>query len=790
MLHRLKLLMLAGCLLTVAADAANAQSTELAGVVRDTTGGLLAGARVTVTGATAATSRTVVTNDRGRYELDGLPAGHYLVEVSLTGFEPRTTAIDIKAGASTLDLVLATGALSETVTVTATKAGVADIQTTPIAVTALAAGTLERLDVQTIEGLAGFVPSLTLSQHTGLAQVTIRGVGSNDVLAGADPSSTVHVDGVYLARPSMVFMDFLNVERVEVLRGPQGTLYGRNSVGGTIQIITRQPTNTLETSLRLTAGNYDKLRAEGAVSGPLVKGKVMGNFAFLRGSRDGFVTDLDHLDHSLGSEDTWAGRGQLRIVFGTENELLLSTDYGRFEGVPLTYAKAIKARAGFSFDNPTSLWDVRTSHLASGESLQQGDSAKLVLRVNDTTVLNSLTAYRASNHRFFVDADATELPLQASDVRDIQHQISQELTLVRHTPKLTWVGGAFFFDEHDRGPVLITLYAAGIENRPDARFTTRAWALFNQATYQVSDRVSLTGGVRYTNEVKDLANTGGTYRLGTTSLAVPTPFYDFVDRASYDAWTPKVGIQMRATQDAFFYASATRGFKSGGFNASSPEAGKPYNPEFAWSFESGLKSTMASGRVHVNTAVFSTDLQGLQVQSFVRPGLIDISNAASARINGVEVETSGTSGAVQLSGNLSWLDATYGSYLAVGAGGVTRAAEGNRLNNAPAWSGSGSASYSLLLGSAGTVSMRGDVSWQSRVFFTPFNDDVETQTAYGLVHVRIGFEPAHHRWEIAVYARNLGNTEYITGTGSTAPAAIVGRPGEPRQWGTQFTLRP
>jgi iron complex outermembrane recepter protein len=162
----------------------------------------------------------------------------------------------------------------------------------------------------------------------------------------------VHLDGVYLGRPAMVFADFLNVERVEVLRGPQGTLYGRNSVGGTVNIVTRQPTNTLETSVRLTAGNYHKLRAEGAVSGPLIKNKAMGDFAFLRGTHKGFVKDLDHPDHSLGSEDTWAGRGQLRIVLGTHSELLVSGDHGQYEGVPLTYAKPLVAKPGFSFDNP------------------------------------------------------------------------------------------------------------------------------------------------------------------------------------------------------------------------------------------------------------------------------------------------------------------------------------------------------------------------------------------------------------------------------------------------------
>jgi iron complex outermembrane receptor protein len=266
------------------------------------------------------------------------------------------------------------------------------------------------MGVRTVEGLGGMVPSVTMSMHAAGAQVTIRGIGS--AVVGGDPSSTIHLDGVYLGRPAMVFADFLNVERVEVLRGPQGTLYGRNSVGGTINIVTRQPGNTLETSMRLGVGNYDSLRVEGAVSGPLVENKAMGSFAFLRNSREGFVRDLDHPDHSLGSEDTWAGRGQLRVVFTPGSELLLSGDYGRFDGIPLTHAKPIAAKPGYSFDDTGSLWTVRTSHPTSGRNLQQGASAKLVVPLSATTTLTSLTAYRESNYRFFIDADATELTEQ------------------------------------------------------------------------------------------------------------------------------------------------------------------------------------------------------------------------------------------------------------------------------------------------------------------------------------------------------------------------------------------
>jgi iron complex outermembrane receptor protein len=792
LLKPLQTLLWTACVLALPVTAMAQPVSQLSGVVRDTTGSALPGVTVTITGAALVAPQTLVTNEQGRYELDALPAGRYLVSASLSGFETRTAWVDVEAGPATRDLTLDVSSFSDRVTVTATKTGAADVQTTPIAVTALPGRTLEQLGIQTVEGLAGFVPTLIVSQHTGAAQVTIRGIGTNSTVVGADPSSTVHLDGVYLGRPVMVFSELMNVERVEVLRGPQGTLYGRNSVGGTINVVTRQPTNALDTSVRLTAGNYDKLRVEGAVSGPLIKNKVMGNFAFLRSSRQGFVNDVEHPDHSLGNEDTWVGRGQLRVVFGAHSELLLSTDYGRLDGVPLTYAKPIASKRvpGLSFDSPASLWEVRTSHLTSGENTQQGASARLTLPLSATTTLNSLTAYRKSNYRFFIDADATELTLQTSDVPDLQHQFSQELTIVQRTPKVTWIGGVFFYEDHNEGQVEITVFPVATQIRPFAKIGTNAGALFGQATFSVSSRVSLTAGARYTGEQKDLDTTGGEYRLGTAILTSPDTFYDFAERATYHAWTPKISLQVQGSRDAFVYLSATRGFKSGGFNPAAREPGRGFSPEFAWSYEGGLKVTIAGGRVRANTALFYSDYQDLQVQSFLRPGVPDISNAASATIRGIEFETAAAAWhGLQLSGTVSWLEASYDDYLALLPGGRPLDATGNRLNNAPQWSGSGSAVYDFAIGGAGTAAVRADVSWQSRVFFTPVNDAIETQRAYGLLHVRAGFEPQSRRWEVAVYVRNLGNQDYITGTANVPIPAITGRPGDPRQWGTQFTLR-
>jgi iron complex outermembrane receptor protein len=785
---RVRTFLTASCLVVFGVTAAWSQPTgQLSGVVRDTMGGVLPGVEVSVTSVGGVTPRTSLTDGQGRYEVDALLPGRHTVEASLGGFQPKASDVDIDGGRATLDLVLSVSTVLEKVTVTATKTGTADIQTTPIAVTALPERTLEQLGVNTVEGLAGFVPSLTVSHFAGLAQVSIRGIGTNGLIPGADPSSTIHLDGVYLARPAMLFMDFLNVERVEVLRGPQGTLYGRNSVGGTINIVSRQPTNTLEGMARLTAGSHDKLRAEAAVSGPLVKDKVMANFAVIRDTRDGFVQDVDHPDHPLGSVDNWAGRGQVRVVFGSRNELLVSADYGRFDGVPVMEAKPILAKPGFSFDNPDGLWAVRTSDLTSGQNTQKGASAKLTVQLNRTTTLNSLTAYRTSHQRSFMDTDGTELQLQASDIPDVQHQISEELTVMQRLPKLTWIGGAFLFDEDVDAEVRITVYPA-IQLRPFSTNRANARALFGQATFDVSRRVSLTGGARYTTERKDLHATGGVYVLGTDIVADPRSVRVFDGRATFQAWTPKGGVQMQVSDDTFAYVSAARGFKSGGFNPGTP--GETVTPEFAWTYEGGVKRMIAGGRARVNTAVFYTDYQDLQVLSFLRPGVPNISNAASAGITGVEVEAAASAWrGVQLAGSVSWLDATYDRYRAVGPGGVTGDAAGHRLNNAPEWSGSGSAAFEFATGRAGFASVRCSVSGQSRVFFTPFNTNIETQAPYALVHLRAGFEPHHRRWELSVFVRNLANQEYLTSTANVPLPAFTGQPGEPRMWGTQFTLR-
>ena len=295
----------------------------MVGSIVDQTGAPLAGVRVTIRGVAV---RTADTGAAGDFAFPDLPEGDYEISAELSGFERQRRAVRVRAGERvTVSFTLRVALVAETI-VTAAKAGGRDVQEIPIAITAVSQADLGRLGTQTIEEAPALAPSVTFSQNTGWGQLTIRGIGTNAVFAGSDPSSAIYLDGVYLARPAMAFARFLDLERIEVLRGPQGTLYGRNAVGGAMNLIPRPPTNDFQASARFTAGNFGELRADARVSGPLKRDRVMGSVAFARGVRDGFVRDLEHPDHPLGGDDDTAARGQLRVVFDRRTSLLLSSD--------------------------------------------------------------------------------------------------------------------------------------------------------------------------------------------------------------------------------------------------------------------------------------------------------------------------------------------------------------------------------------------------------------------------------------------------------------------------------
>jgi iron complex outermembrane receptor protein len=247
---------------------------------------------------------------------------------------------------------------------------------------------------------------------------------------------------------------------------------------------------------------------------------------------------------------------------------------------------------------------------------------------------------------------------------------------------------------------------------------------------------------------------------------------------------------MKLSDGALTYLSATRGFKSGGFNLSSTVPGRGFAPEFAWSYEGGWKGTLMGGRSRFDVAAFLMDYTNLQVQTALGQGIFDIRNAAAATIRGVEVENTSRLGrGVEAGGKVAWLDAKYDQYIAVNNLNVTGNVADNRLNNAPEWSGRVWVEWSGNISSSRRLSIVADTTAQSTVFYTPFNDKIQFQGPYGLLGARIEYGSSHRRWAIAAYARNLTNADYITATFGSAPVAYGGRPGPSRQFAIDFTVR-
>ena len=765
-----------------------AQTTgELSGSVYDQTGAVLAGVRVSVGGSKPQEVRTAAD---GSFAIVDIPEGDYEVAAELTGFETSHHSVHVRAGGQlTLSFTMHLAIVQQTV-VTATKEGESDVQSVPMAISVVSDSEVERLGITTVDQVAALAPSVTFTQNSNFGQLSIRGIGTNAVYAGSDPSSVIYLDGVYLARPAMAFVEFLDLDRIEVLRGPQGTLYGRNAVGGAMNLISRTPTNEFEGSARFTIGNFGTFRGEGQASGPLKRDKVMGRISFMRSVGDGYVRDLEHPDHPLGGDDVTAARGQLQFVFNTRTSLLLSSDVSDQRGTPLTFNKVLAVKPGFQIDNPADLHDVRTSVPGTQHQLQYGGSARLTTALTPSTSLVSLTAYRKLDYTFSLDSDITELDLSTFDQRESQHQLSEELTLSHQRSEFSWVGGAFFFGEADDQDLRSPQLPTQVEIRLHPVVDAASRALFGQSSFRLKSQLSATVGLRYTNESKNIDNAGGLYSLSTPVTVIPGSDYSYSDSINHTAWTPKFGLEMKLAGGALGYVSATRGFKSGGFNLSSTEAGRGYLPEWVWSYEGGLKDMLMRGRSRFGLSAFVMDYTNLQVQTTIQPGVYDIRNAASATIRGVEAENTTRLGrGFDAGGHMTWLDATYDHYIAVAVGGATGDVSGNRLNNAPEWAGRLWLQWSGGIGHSGRLSVLADATAQSTVFFTPFNDDIQRQDSYAILGARIEYGPSHRRWSIGAYARNLTNTNYIMATFGTSPAAFGGRPGAPRQFAIDFSVR-
>lgn len=678
----------------------------------------------------------------------------------------------------------------EEIVVTATKTGETALQRTPMAITAMSGDTIAESGIGNVRDLAPFVPNLQVAENTGQAQVYIRGIGTNQVTAGADPSSTVHVDGIYIARPASYFLSFLDVERIEVLRGPQGTLYGRNSVGGTINVISRKPDNNLRIGVRGEVGNYDRRQIEGYLSGPLVDDRVAASVSVMSSSHDPYRKNIVPGGAGIDDEDVVAGRAQLRFTPSDAVDVVLRGDWLKDDSTIVGFQKLLEPRGSLVDSVLGDFGRVALDAEQYSHRRIAGASLDATFHLSDHLQLRSLTGWRELDWDLAIDSDASDASVLQTVLTNKQDQISTELNLAGDYDRFRFVAGLYYFQEDDTQPIKVRSFVPGTESRSYPVVDTESWAVFGQLTYDLTDTLSATIGVRYTEEDKHFVQNAGTYSMATDTIVGSPVAYERVGR--YRATTPKLGLEWQAASNAFVYASATRGFKSGGFVNSSRNPEQGFAPEYLWSYEAGVKTDWFNNRLRVNASAFYYDYEDLQVLFFLSPGVTDTRNAATASIYGLELEVQAVpTPNLNVGFALGLLNAEYDDFKSAPRRGNQSVfdASGQKLNAAPRLAFSGHAEYEWPLFSQWSAFVRAEASFKDQQFFTPENLDLESQDAYWLLQGAVGLRDAYGRWTVSAWGRNLLDEDYVTTTASFAAGRVAGRPGAPRTYGIGFNYR-
>lgn len=668
----------------------------------------------------------------------------------------------------------------EDITVSATKMGETNLQTTPMSITTFDEEQLSSRNIRDVSGLAHATPNLNISQNVDYAQVYIRGVGTNNVFPGGESSSTIHYDDVYLSRPLMIFSNFIDVEQVEVLRGPQGTLYGRNSVGGTINIKPYLPTNETRVKASVDIGNYDTYRFAGAASGALVEDKLMAGFSFITNDSEGYVDNLGTggaSDNHFNDEDDYGVRGTLRWLFADSAEFILSTDYyNKDDSGPQrkpTYRLADGTVTSVSTHISDS-FEINPNFNSEDDLKNWGVHGKFIWDVSEDYQFKSITAYRGMDWNFHGDTDYTEFVRNDITLKEDQTQFSQEFQLIKKTGVFTWQAGLYYFNEDNEYFTESKLLFIPLSLEFEGDTETTSYATYFQGDYAFSDRLSLILGGRYTHEEKKIKGTSFFGGAGKNKI-------------TESEFTPKIGLDFYMTDSVFLFGSISEGFKSGGFNFTSAIDSSEYDPEYLTAYEIGLKSDWLDKKLRINASLFYYDYDDLQVQSFEN-SVVKIHNAASADINGAELEVSYLPTANwQFDSAISWLDATYDKFKNNSEDGKVSDVSGNHLNSTPEWTADLTARYYQSI-SSGTIIYRLNYYWQDDEFYTPSNNSLKGQSNYDLINASVSLITYDDRLEIMLYGDNLTDEDYFNGTVDfDSHNGIAGNIMPPRTYGIKAT---
>jgi len=673
------------------------------------------------------------------------------------------------------------------------------IDEVPVAVSAFSASDLDDLQASKIDGLQGAVPNLNIVQGRGSSSnvnIFIRGIGQPDALQTFDPGVGFYVDDVYYSRINGALLGLFDIDHIEVLRGPQGTLYGKNSTGGAVKVITKNPEDMTGGSVELTMGDYGRIDTNAYLGGDL--GSVMsGSIAIGSFKNDGFVKDPD-TGRRFNDDDTKAARAKL-VYYPTDRfTATLAFDYTHQDTdltmgrptAPLVSTDLATGELGIHLLPETDKWDytARTSFGPDqGQKLiHKGASLHMDWDVDDQWQFKSISAWRKLDTDAFIDIDASEFELGDVLVSLDQKQFSQELQFqFDNSDDLEAVFGLYYLNE--KVPSYQEAYADDFLTFMDIPIDflrtieddldTTSYAAFGHFNWSFGNDWSLAGGLRYTHEEKDYFRTTSAWFGAPLDAASEDPQAVIPKTGkSWSALTPSLSLQKQFTPQTMGYVSANRGFKSGGYNgrANSPEeADNPiFDPEFVWTYEMGVKTRSANGRARAGFNVFHSTYKDFQarVSSITNPDApipefsFPVLNAAKLTMDGAEFEGSLFVGqGTRLQTQIGYLNAKYDRFddprtaLDPSLAGLH-----DHVAFSPRWTARLAATQTFTLPNSSALTLGGDVSWRDDTWLSVDNRPGLMQKDYTLVGLFGMYDSADGSWQLRAGVRNLTDEVYKT----------------------------
>jgi iron complex outermembrane receptor protein len=642
-----------------------------------------------------------------------------------------------------------------------------NLQEVGTSLTAFDANSLEQLGLKDVTSIALQVPGLQFNQFGSTVTIyNLRGVSQNDFSDHQEAPVAVYADDAYIASTGALAGSLFDVQRVEVLRGPQGTLFGRNATGGLIHYLSNQPTDTLDGYIDVSGGNFEHIDTEGAIGGPLTD-TLSARASFATNHHEGYI--VNRLGGRINDQKQYAGRlqfkwkladnGEIRLkLHGVLNDDEVAGNYSWAASAPDATGRGVfqpGASDFFGYTNPsTNPFDQSEDRRGLFNRTVYGATVHAIWKT-DAVTLTSVTDYLHVYKRYGEDSDVSPNPIFNYDVLYHYHQLSQELRLNGSLDGFRWVGGLYYLHYNSRDIGTTALIEPIGFGQADFSLSTSSPSVFAQAEYDLTSQLTLLGGARYTYDDKKFNYYYFCEACGQ-QLHYVAPDFPGASR-TFNIGTGKVEIDYKPTHDTLLYASWNRGAKGGGWSA--PTSGPvdpatlPYNLERLTSVELGFKSTFWDGRARLNGAIFHYDYK--DYQGFFLNVATQVVENVDAKVKGGELEFAVVPvHGVTLQLGLSHLESRV-PHVPTPSGDIVP----TEMPQAPHWTINALARYEWpMLG--GLASVEADGKWNSRQYLELINAPVDLEPSYGVINGRIGFSSMDKTWQVDAFIKNAANKWY------------------------------